>query len=67
MKEKTNPRVQKDPKVRSFFILAFPSVVVIILAMWFTVDVKTSVVMMILAIYQFLLLKQFVDQYHEVL
>lgn len=57
----------KDPKVRSFFLLAFPTLVIIALAMLFQTDVKVAVIMILLAIYQFLMLKQFVDQYHEVL
>ena len=63
-KEKPN---KPDPKVRSFFILAFPTLLVVILAMFFTVDVKVAIMMIAIAIYQFLMLKQFVDQYHEVL
>jgi len=67
MVKKTVMRKRIDPKVRSFFILAFPTIVIILIAMLFTVDVKVAVVIIALAIYHFLMLKQFIDQYHEVL
>lgn len=60
-------KIKPDPKVRSFFILAFPTIVIVALSMLFTMDVKTAAIVILLAVYQFLMLKQFVDQYHEVL
>ena len=62
-----NKPKKADPKVRTFFLLAFPSLLVVALAMLFEVDIKVAVIMVMLVIYQFLMLKQFVDQYHEVM
>lgn len=67
MKSKAKAPKKTDPKVRTFFLLSFPSVVITTVAMLFPVDVKTAIIMMMLMVYQFLMLKQFVDQYHEVM
>lgn len=58
-------RKKPDPRVRTFFILAFPTVMIIALAM--IVPEETWWAWILLAVWQFIMLKNFVDSYHEVL
>ena len=58
-------KMPTDKKILSFFLIAFPTIIIILLSIiggnsliW--VDIC-------LAIYQFILLKQFLDNYYEVL
>lgn len=59
---KTKAQVKTDKKIWSFFMIAFPTVLIIGIMMmtpsawWVTI---------ILAFYQFILLKQFLDTYYE--
>lgn len=61
-RKKTKVKIKTDKKIWSFFMIAFPTVLIIAILMlvpsawWVTV---------ILAFYQFLLLKQFLDTYYE--
>jgi len=52
-----------DKKILTFFLIAFPTLLIIALAMltnaWWA--------QILLALYQFILLKQFLDNYYEVL
>jgi hypothetical protein len=63
-KEKGRERKQVDKKVLSFFLLAFPTLIIIILGM-FIEPGKSWWVQVILALYQFILLRQFLDNYYE--
>ncbi len=65
-KKEIKPSPKVDPKVRTFFLLSFPTILIIALATLFEPDISVAVIMIMVAIYQFLMLKQFVDQYHEV-
>ena len=56
-----------DPKVRTFFLLAFPSILIVALAMLFPNSWEAAIIMIMLVVYQFIMLKQFIDQYYEVL
>lgn len=56
--------IKADKKILSFFLLAFPVVVIIAMAM---VSPDVWYAMIALAIYQFIMLKQFLDNYYEVL
>ena len=55
---------QVDPKVRTFFLLAFPTLLIIALAM---LNPDTWWAWILIAVYQFIYLKQFIDKYHEVM
>jgi hypothetical protein len=55
---------QVNKKVLSFFLIGFPTILIIALGMlvpeaWWA--------MIVIAIYQFIMLKQFLDQYYEVM
>jgi len=56
-------KIQTDKKILSFFIISFPMVLVVALGMlsnaWWA--------QILLAFFQFILLKQFLDNYYEVL
>jgi len=61
--EKKIPK-KVDKKILTFFLIAFPTLIIIAIGMlapgiWW--------VQILLAIYQFILLKQFLDNYYEVL
>jgi len=53
-----------DKKMLTFFLIAFPTLMVIALGM---LNQGTWWAQVILAFYQFVLLKQFLDNYYEVL
>ena len=53
-----------DKKMLTFFLIAFPTLMVIALGM---LNQGTWWAQVILAFYQFVLLKQFLDTYYEVL
>jgi len=53
-----------DKKVLTFFLIAFPTIMIIALGMFYK---DAWWVQILLAIYQFILLKQFLDNYYEVL
>lgn len=61
--EKKEP-IKPDKKILSFFVLAFPVVIIIAIAM---LTPNAWYAMIGLAIYQFIVLKQFLDDYYEVL
>ena len=61
---KKQGRKKADPRVRTFFLLAFPTLLIIALAM---INPDTWWSWIILAVYQFVLLKQFVDQHYDFL
>ena len=67
MVKKQSKGIMPDPKVRTFFVLAFPTIIIIAIAMLLQLNINSASIMIVLAVYQFLMLKQFVDQYHEVL
>lgn len=56
--------VKPDKKILSFFLLAFPTVIIIALGM---LSPNTWWAMIVLGVYQFIMLKQFLDNYYEVL
>ena len=56
--------VPKNKKVLSFFMLGFPTVIIIALG---GATIWAYIVQMLLAIYQFILIKQFLDDYYEVI
>jgi len=53
-----------DKKVLTFFLIAFPTLMIIALGMFYE---DAWWVQILLAVYQFILLKQFLDNYYEVL
>ncbi len=53
-----------DKKILTFFLIAFPTLLIIAMGM---LAPDTWWVQIILALYQFILLKQFLDNYYEVL
>lgn len=57
-------KARLDPKVRTFFLISSPTLLIIALAMINPQD--TWWAWILIAVYQFIMLKQFVDQYHEV-
>ena len=62
--KKQNKHKKVDKKMLTFFLIAFPTILVIALGMlspgaWWA--------QVLLAFYQFVLLKQFLDNYYEVL
>jgi phosphatidylglycerophosphate synthase len=66
MTEQTRTKRKKaDPKVLTFFLLGFPTLLIIALAM--ISPAETWWAWILLALYQFIMLKQFIDRYYEVL
>lgn len=70
MKSKTNLKSVKarkpDKKVFSFFILAFPTILIVILATLLPAELWWATFLyIVIAVYQFLMLKQFLDNYYE--
>lgn len=64
MKKKNFEREKKvDKKVLSFFALGFPTLVIIILGILF--GSETWIIQILIAVYQFILLKQYLDNYYE--
>ena len=61
MKNKKKP--EPDKKVFSFFVLAFPTILIVVFGLlvreWWVSFIQTM-----LAVYQFAMLKQFVDEYY---
>jgi len=53
-----------DKKILTFFLIAFPTLIIIALGM---LNPSVWWAQIILAFYQFILLKQFLDNYYEVL
>lgn len=51
-----------DKKVFSFFVLAFPTILIVIFSM---LDPNLWWANIFLAIYQFIMLKQFLDNYYQ--
>ena len=62
MEKKKVARV--DKKVLTFFLIAFPTLLIIAIGMFYE---SIWWVQILFAIYQFILLKQFLDNYYEVL
>ena len=54
-----------DKKVLSFFMLGFPTVIIIVLNL--LVQGYVIWIQLVVAIYQFVLLKQFIDNYYKLL
>jgi len=52
-----------DKKTLSFFMVGFPTVLIILIGFFLT-DLTRSVIQIALAVYQFILLKQFLDSYY---
>jgi len=52
------------PKVLTFFLLAFPTLLIVALAQ---LEPSTWWAQVIIAFYQFVMLKQFLDRYYEVM
>jgi hypothetical protein len=63
MEKKTNKK-KVDKKILTFFLIAFPTLLIIALSM-LTPDAWWANI--ILAFYQFVLLKQFLDNYYDLL
>lgn len=61
---KSKSRKRTDKKVLSFFMLAFPTLIIVALSILIE---NTSWAQILIAIYQFILIKQFLDNYYEVL
>jgi len=61
MVKKENKRV--DKKILSFFLIAFPTLLIVALSM--LADVWWAEIL--LALFQFILLKRFLDEYYDVL
>ena len=55
---------EEKSKVLTFFILSFPTILIIALAM---LAPGTWWAWIVVAIYQFIVLKQFLDKYYEVM
>lgn len=62
MKGKNGESREVDKKVFSFFVLAFPTILIVIFSM---LAPKLWWANIFLAIYQFILLKQFLDNYYK--
>lgn len=58
------PTGEDKSKVLTFFLLAFPTLLIIALAQ---LAPGTWWALLLLAIYQFIMLKQFLDRYYEVM
>ncbi len=58
-----------DKSVLSFFMIGFPTVVIIILGVLLKQESSFTVaaIQIVLAIYQFITLKQFLDNYYELI
>jgi len=63
---KKRVKEEDKTKVLSFFMMGFPTILIVGIAMLTSVT-ETWWVMVLLAVYQFLLMKQFIDKYYEVL
>ncbi len=61
-KEKNKEGREVDKKVFSFFVLAFPTILIVIFSMLAPALWWANI---FLAIYQFILLKQFLDNYYR--
>ena len=61
---KREPQKKVDKKILTFFLIAFPTLLIIALGMLTTDGWWAQI---LLAFYQFILLKQFLDNYYEVL
>jgi len=61
---KQKPVAKVDKKILTFFLIAFPTTLIIALGM---INLNTWWAQILLAFYQFILLKQFLDNYYEVL
>jgi len=64
MKPETKSKTKVDKKMLTFFLIAFPTLLVIALGM---LSPNSWWAQILLAFYQFVLLKQFLDNYYEVL
>ena len=53
-----------DKKILTFFLIAFPTLLIIALSILYP---GTWLVQILIAFYQFVLLKQYLDNYYEVL
>jgi len=62
MEKKKEQKV--DKKILTFFLIGFPTLLIIAMAM---LAPNTWWAQILLAVYQFILLKQFLDNYYEVL
>ena len=62
MEKKREKRV--DKKILTFFLIAFPTIMIILMGY---LSEGTAWAQIVLAVYQFILLKQFLDNYYEVL
>jgi len=58
-------KVPLDKSVLTFFLIAFPTILIIIVG--FMASKFGWVIQIALAIYQFLVLKQFVDNYYDLM
>lgn len=56
-------KVRVDKKILSFFIIAFPTLLIVALGM---LNPSAWWAQILLALFQFILLKQFLDDYYEV-
>lgn len=65
MAEKKQPTQEEKSKVFTFLTLGFPTLLIVGIAMLTTIA-ETWWVVLGLAVYQFLLMKQFIDRYYEV-
>jgi len=57
---------QVDRKVLSFFILAVPTLLIAIVGM-LTQSILGAIIMLVLAIFQFVMLRQLLDNYYELM
>jgi len=56
--------IPKNRKVLSFFMLGFPTLIIIAVG---NATIWLSGIQILLALYQFILIKQFLDDYYEVM
>jgi len=66
MKKEIDSRKQVDRKVLTFFILAFPTLLIILMGLLLGSE-SSWIIQILLAFFQFVLLKQFLDNYYNFL
>jgi len=60
---KTDKRKESDKQVLSFFMIGFPTVLIILTGL-FMDGMVNSLIQIALAVYQFILIKQFLNSYY---
>lgn len=65
MKQKTKEELQQEKKMTATaFLLIFPTLILAIIATFYS-PVEISVICIVVALYQFLMLKKFLEDYYK--